>query len=110
MISDVARVKQISYQEIFEGLDSLLLHLADRDVLVMQSNNEILSRLRAPSYLEELGKKDFVDVTGSGRLINPIAGTGFTHPCYAAFVHDPQPHRMFRPLRPSGPAPAIPRL
>jgi hypothetical protein len=79
-ISNVACVKQIAYQQIFEGLDSLLLHLADRDVLSMQSNNEILTRLRAPSYMEELGKKDLVNVTASGTLVDPIPGPGFTHP------------------------------
>jgi hypothetical protein len=80
-ISDVARVKQIAYQQIFEGLDALLLHLADRDVLGMQSNDDIIKRLRDPSYLEELGKEDLVNYTGSGTLVDPIANDpGFTHP------------------------------
>lgn len=78
-ISDVARVKQIAYDQILVGVDFLLLHLADREVRELKSNTAKFARLREPAYLDQIGKTSLVNYTGAGVVTDGVDSPGFTH-------------------------------
>lgn len=78
-ISDVARIKQIAYDQIVVGTDFLLLHLADREVRDMKSNSTKFARLREPTYLEQIGKTSLVNYTGAGVVTDGVGSPDFTH-------------------------------
>ena len=78
-IADVVRVKQIAYQDIIDGIDFMLLHLADNEVRSMNSNAAVFARLRDPAYLEQIGRQSIVNWTGEGMVFDGVAAPGFTH-------------------------------